>query len=146
MYTPPEAYLLGRGYKQTVKGQTHRGQSCLERLRPIPDNLIYNTRGSLALAAGSAQDWINRARTEGHTWDLFPQPSVSELRPNMTSTSDQPWHHAKQQIGSRLEDLTLLWYVGVDKRDAANRAGFFRWTEQGYDAEDLGVKGKTIDQ
>src|SRR5437867_1041201 len=59
----------------------------------------------------------------------------------MGSTSDQPWHHGKQDIGHTLQDLTLLWQVGVEKRQAANDRGIWRWSDRGYTAEDLGVTG-----
>lgn len=143
-YCPAEAYLLGRGWEQTVRGQKLRGTSCMERLGIVPHEYISNTKGNLSDAADAACAWIRRVRAEGKSWQLFPDPSVPELRPNMGSTSDQPWHHAKQDIGYRLQDLTLLWHVGVEKRKAANEKGIFRWSDRGYTSEDLGVRGPKV--
>ena len=72
---------------------------------------------------------------------MIPVPSIPELRPNMGSTSDQPWHHAKGEINQELRDLTSLWQVGVDKRNAANAAGIFRWDDEAYSSVNVGVKG-----
>src|SRR5205814_5625423 len=102
---------------------------------------VSPTKGKLSDAADAACAWMRRVRAEGQSWRLFPDPSVPELSPNMGSTSDQPWHHAKQDIGYTLQDLTLLWQVGVEKRQAANERGILRWSDRGYTAEDLGVTG-----
>ncbi len=143
-YCPPEAYLLGRGWEQTVKGQKLRGTSCMERLGIVLHECVSKTKGKLSDAADAACAWIRRVRAEGKDWRLCPDPSVPELRPNMGSTSDQPWHHAKQDIGHTLQDLTMLWYVGVEKRQAANERGIFRWSDKGYTSEDLGVTGPKV--
>ena len=37
----------------------------------------------------------------------------------MSHVQDAPWHGVKRQLGHELEDLTLLWQVGIDKRDLA---------------------------
>ena len=141
-YLPPEAYLLGRGWQQTIKGQTERANNCLERLGSVPGSYISRSKGPLAEAADAACAWIRRVRTDGQTWQVLPVPSMPELRPDMGSTSDQPWHDAKQRIGHQLEDLTLLWQVGPDKRRAANDAGVLRWTDLVCTPQDVGVTGE----
>ena len=136
-YLPPKAYLLGRGWKQG----SERGSSCMERLAPVPHASNISKGYSLGEATRDAVDWIRRARTEGRRWTVLPEPSINELRPNMSHVQDAPWHGAKRQIGHELEDLTLLWQVGIDKRIAANEAGILRWTDEGFTAADVGVKG-----
>ena len=127
-YLPPFSYLLGRGWQQTTKGITERGTSCMNRLGAVSQDYTSRPKGLLAEAADQACAWIRRVRTEGATWQILPEPSVPELRPNMGST-DQPWHSAKQLIGHQLEELTLLWNVGLKGRQAGNKAGVFRWTD-----------------
>ena len=141
-YLPSEAYLLGRGWQQTKGGRTERGTSCMDRLGAMPHDHVSKSKGALALAADEACAWVRRLRIEGASWEVLPNPSVPELRPNMGSTSDQPWHNAKQYIGHELRDLTLLWQVSLDKRRRANEAGIFRWTDSGCTAEALDVKGE----
>lgn len=136
-YLPPKAYLLGRGWKQG----SERGSSCMERLAPVSHASNISKGYSLGEATRDAVDWIRRARTEGDSWVVLPEPSINELRPNMSHVQDAPWHSAKRLLGHELEDLTLLWQVGIDKRIAANEAGLLRWTEEGFTAADVGVKG-----
>ena len=140
-YLPPEAYLLGRGWQQTVKGQTARGNSCLERLGPVLQDYVSGSKGSLALAVDAASAWVRRVRTEGAGWQVLPEPSVPELRPNMGGTSDQPWHSAKQSIGLELQDLTMLWQVGLKGRRAANEIGVVRWSDTECRSSVVGVDG-----
>lgn len=36
----------------------------------------------------------------------------------MKHTQDAPWHAAKKQIASRTRELTAMWFLGAEKRDA----------------------------
>ena len=140
-YLPPVSYLLGRGWEQTQKGITERGKGCMDRLGAVPQIYSSRTKGALSDAVDKACDWIRRVRTEGTRWQVLPDPSMAELRPHMGNTSDQPWHHAKQEIGRELQDLTLLWQVGIPGRMEANEAGIFRWTDPVCTPAVVGVTG-----
>ncbi len=140
-YLPPEGHLLGRGWRQTVKGQTYRGTNCTERLAPVAQDYSLSSGRSLAEAVHAASHWVRRARSEGASWVVLPEPSVDELRPNMANEEDSPWHAAKQRIGQELRELTLLWQVGVEKRRGANEAGVFRWTDSACTSHNVGVTG-----
>ena len=140
-YSPPGGYLLGRKWEQTIKGKKSRNNDCTNRLAFVSSNAMSRSKGLLSRSADDACAWIRRVRNEGETWDVIPEPSIPELRPNMGSTSDQPWHHAKSEINENLKDLTRLWQVGVEKRNTANSAGIFSWNEEGYSSDQLGVKG-----
>ncbi|HIC14291.1 MAG TPA: hypothetical protein EYO83_04045, partial [Gemmatimonadetes bacterium] len=140
-YLPPEAFLLGRGWEQTIKRQSLRGTSCLDRLGAVPQGYASRSKGSVGSMADAAVSWIRHLRSEGADWQVLPEPSIPELRPNMGSTSDQPWHHAKQQIGSELEDLTLLWQVGLKGRTQAHEANVFRWPDPDCVSSAVGVTG-----
>lgn len=140
-YTPPGGYLLGRKWEQTLKGETFRSNSCMDRLALVSNDTISKTKGSLSQSVEDACRWIGKVRNEGALWKVTPEPSIPELRPNMGSTADQPWHHAKTEINQELRDLTGLWQVGVEKRNSANASGIQRWDENGYTSHDVGVKG-----
>lgn len=140
-YLPPQGYVLGRGWNQKVKGETRRGTTCMERLAPVAQDYSFRSGGSLAEAVQIATNWILRVRREGSNWVVLPEPSVDELRPNMSNEEDGPWHAAKQHIGQELSELTLLWEVGVEKRRGANEAGVFRWTESACTPHNAGVTG-----
>ena len=141
-YQAPVSYLIGRGWEQTAKGVTSRGNSCMGRLAPVNQNSTLSKGTLLAGAVNEAIKWVRRIRREGATWSVLPKPTVPELRPNMKNTQDSPWSSAKKQIARELEDLTLLWYVGVEKRRDANQLGINSWRDPKCNAELLGVKGK----
>jgi len=140
-YLPPEAFLLGRGWEQTIKKQSLRGTSCLDRLGAVLQSYVSRSKGSIGSMADNAVSWIRRLRSEGADWKVLPEPSIPELRPNMGFTSDQPWHHAKQQIGAELKELTLLWQVGLKGRTQAHEANVFRWSDPGCVSSVVGVTG-----
>jgi hypothetical protein len=135
-YAPEQAFLLGRGWERTSKGVTSRSENAFERLGPVVMDVAQGAY------VDAAVDWVRRVREEGAVWEVLPEPSVLELYPNMGETSDFPWHTAKSAIAKQLDELTMLWNVGVDKRDAAVRKGITRWTDPRVTAEAMGVTGE----
>jgi len=135
-YTPETAFLLGRGWEQTKSRVTTRVENAFDRLGPVAMDAAQGAY------VDAAVDWVRRVRREGSDWVALPEPSVPELYPNATGDSDFPWHGAKSVIARELDELTMLWWVGVDKRDAAIRKGVKRWTDPRVTAELLGVTGE----
>ena len=133
-YSSETAFLLGRGWRQTVKGQTLRGSNAMERLGPVPmgDDIRVNVE--------AACDWVRRLRTEGHAWAPLPAPTVPELWP---AGGGFPWEKETSRILAELSDLTMLWQVGTDKRDAAHKLGLYSWRDPNVSAAVLGVTGPT---
>jgi len=140
-YLPQISYLLGRGWRQTLKSVTSRGDSCMELLAPVMQNSNVRKGTSLAQAVSQATDWVRRVRNEGMEWSILPQPTIPKLRPNMKNDEDAPWGQVKRQVAEQLEDLTLLWFVGVDKRQDANNIVIFRWRDPKCTAMSVGVTG-----
>ncbi len=140
-YLPPQAYVLGRGWGQKKKGETYRGTNCMERLAPVAQNYSFSDGRSLDEAVRAAADWVRRVRREGSVWTALPEPSVDELRPNMNNEEDGPWHTVKRHIARELEDLTLLWQVGVAARRGAIASGISRWTDAACTPREVGVTG-----
>ena len=134
-YTPSTGWLLGRGWEQTTRGVKNAGTNAMERLGPISMDPAQGAQ------VDAAVDWVRRLRRDGEEWSPLPTPVVPELWPNMKETGDFPWHAAKSQIADQLGELTLLWWVGPEKRDAAHRAGVTRWTDPRATAASLGVTG-----
>ena len=133
-YTSDTAFLLGRGWRQTVKGQTLRGANAMERLGAI------HLGDDIRVNVDAACDWVRRLRTEGHAWAPLPVPSVPELWP---TAGGFPWETETSRIAAELSDLTLLWQVGPDKRDAGHRVGIYSWRDPNASAAALGVTGQT---
>lgn len=137
-YTPHGGYLLGRKWRQGEQ----RGNNCMDRLGFVPMNVNSVKRGPLDKMVQNACLWLRNLVIDGSSWDVTPIPSLPELRPDMSSSSDTPWHRAKAEINNVVKDLTSLWYVGVAKRDIANQQGIFKWDEPSYTSRDVGVKGQ----
>ena len=132
-HTPSHSYLLGRGWEQ----RKERGDSFMERLGPVAQH--GGTRsGSTEEMTREACEWLRRVRSEGSGWKVLPFPDVPDLWPNMTNTRDYPWHVAKGRIAEELGELTSLWYVGVDKRQAGHEAGVYDWRDASCTAASLG--------
>ncbi len=136
-HTSPMAYLVGRGWQQTVKGHTSRGFSAMERLGPVPMD------ASLGSQVTNAADWVRRVRTLGSAWSPLPRPSVRELWPNMKETGDFPWHTAKSRVAEELSDITMVWWVGPPGRDLAHRSEVYSWRDPALTASLAGVKGES---
>ena len=143
-YLPPVSYLLGRGWRQIQQGITRRGKSCMELLAPVVQDSTVRTGVSLAQAVSQATDWVRWVRKEGKRWSVLPQPTVPELRPNIKNGEDAPWSQAKKIIAEQLEDLSLLWFVGVEKRQDANNIGINRWRDPKCTAAAIGVTGQKL--
>jgi len=135
--TPASAYLLGRGWKNS----NDRGSSATEALGRVDHDYAKRDGTTLESLAMDGCDWIRRVRSEGAGWDVLPEPSVPELRPNMRNVQDAPWHAKKRRIGAELEDLTILPRVNPAKRDAAMADGLMRWTDPDCTAARLGITG-----
>ncbi len=113
----------------------------MELLAPVMQNSNVRKGTSLAQAVSQATDWVRRVRNEGMEWSILPQPTIPKLRPNMKNDEDAPWGQVKRQVAEQLEDLTLLWFVGVDKRQDANNIEIFRWRDPKCTAMSVGVTG-----
>lgn len=131
--TPEAGFLLGRRWKIS---QDRRGTSAFERLARV------DRWSDARTAALDACDWLRRVRAEGGSWQVLPEPSVHELRPNMRER-DQTWHGAKTRIAAELNDLTLLPRVTPEKRAAGFSSGLARWTDEGCCAASLGITGQS---
>ena len=144
-YTPPAAYVAGRGWRQ---GQA-RGDRCWEKLARIArETYVRSWEEDLASVVARGMAWIRRLRTEGAEWRVLPIPSVPELWPNMKADQDFPWHVAKTEIAKQLAELTLLPRVNRDRRAAAHSAGITRWDDPRVSAALLGIDGdnaRTLD-
>jgi hypothetical protein len=139
-HEPETAYLMGRGWAQTVDGEKLRASDALDRLGPVSMGLATKSGAVLWERVEEAVRWRRRLVEDGAGWHATPEPSVHELRPNMGHTEDTPWHTAKKKIAQEMGELTLLWNVGVDKRNTAIESGILR-IEDVTSASDVGVKG-----
>lgn len=161
-FEPPSSYLLGRGWRFKSKGQDYRGDSAMDRLAPIPQSGTLTNKVPIAHAVEQALAWVRRVRTEGQDWELLPTPSVPELYPNVGGADDDMmldsgpadlegddedgltgrWENVKKWLANELKELTLLWQVGVAKRNEAHAQGVHRWDDPRLTPFDVGIKGE----
>ena len=93
-YTPPGAFLIGRGYEHTYTRKKQkfeiRSDVAVERFGQVPmdDDLRKTTT--------EAAEWIRRLRREGGGWSPLPEPSVPELEP--AGNAPAPWSDAIRSI------------------------------------------------
>jgi hypothetical protein len=144
-FTPPAAYVAGRGWRQG----SDRGDRCWEKLARVPrETYVRSREADIAEIVAGGLSWVRRLRTEGAEWRALPVPSVPELWPNMKAASDFPWHHAKTEIATKLGELTILPRVNVALRTAAHAVGVTRWDDERTSAGLLGIEGdqaRTLD-
>jgi len=137
-YLPDTACLLGRSWKD----KDGRGSSCMERLASVKCAGAIGKKGDAAAIAQEACAWIRDMRTKGAAWEVLPTPSVPQLYPNMkNSDKDQPWHLAKKEIATQLNELTLLPQVNVTGRNTALRQGIKSWRDEKCTSSALSVTG-----
>jgi len=145
-FTPSNGFVIGRSWQVRKGRQTMRGSSCMERLGIIPMDTTVGRNMRIDDAAREAVDWVRRVRSQGKEWALYPEPSVPELYPNMGNSQDSPWHQAKTEIGKELQELTLLWNVGITARSYAHSQGVTRWNDPRLSAEVVGMNpGKKLE-
>jgi len=122
------AFLLGR---RVTIGKEDRALpwSCFARLAPV-------TAASCLGQADQAAQWIREVRRDGRNWDPF-HPHRRELIPNLSSTRDFPWHHAKRAIAAQTKPVNALYQVGWDKEYESDSGRFARWDDPGVDAGSL---------
>ncbi len=142
-YTPPESFILGRGWEQTRSKVTTRVHDSMDRLGAVAQDYASRSGGRVEDQANAAVDWVQRMRSEGHEWMAAPEPTVDELRVNAKG-DHAPWSTAVKRILAETEDLTQLYWVGVDKRRQANAAGITRWTDPRVTPATVGVGGDTM--
>ena len=161
-FEPPASYLMGRGWEQRQHGVADRGSNAMERLGPVPQNGTVTNKVPIAVAVERALSWVRRVRTEGQEWQLLPKPSVPELYPNMGRVDDdmmvvgapvdiepgdvekgppEQWEQVKKWLAGELKELTLLWQVGVPKREVAHSRGIYRWDDPKLTPTAIGVSG-----
>lgn len=140
-YNPQKAYILGRKWKFSSKGEMYKGRSCFDRLGKIDYNGIDK---DFIEKTEEALKWLREVRsTSSREWNILNSPLTKpELYPNMSNTCDYPWHNTKVQLANYIKELTSLWMVGTKNREIAHSHKVYKWTDRKCTPGLLGVSGK----
>jgi len=137
-YTPPNCFILGRGWVYTSKNKEYSSDAFNTKLGKIcPMGIDKN----YCLLINNGLDWLRKMRKYGSTWTVNP-PSVPELYPNMSNQYDFPFRSYKQKLSKELKDITMLWQCGPNHRLNAHSLGIFNWGDNGCNSKVLGIKSK----
>lgn len=143
-YVSDYAFILGRRYRYTSKGEIFNSLNCLDRLGTINYGSIDSEYKNKTL---EAINWLKEVRKNGKRWTLDP-PSRPELYPNMCVNSGI-WNKAKEEIAEKIGDITQIWHCGVKNREKALKNGIKSWRDPRCSSKTIGVNGTragTIDK
>jgi len=140
-YNPQKAFILGRKWRFSSKGETYKGKSCFDRAGTIDYTGVDK---DYVAKTESALKWLRDCRTpEARGWNVTDVPlERPELYPNMSNTHDYPWHNAKSRLADQIKELTSLWMVGTKHREKAHSSEVYQWTDEKCTPDALGVTGK----
>lgn len=136
-YKPTQAYLLGRRWEYTTKGQYYYNNSCLDRLGVID---FEGVDKSYIDSTKNAIRWYRNVLKYGIKWDIL-NPTNHNMYPNMCVDSGI-WNSQKEKLANKLGDITMLWQCGVKHRKNAFKHGVKSWKDPKCNSEILGLKGK----
>lgn len=139
-YNPDIAYLLGRRWKYTYRSEPMSGYSCLDKLGVIDFCHVDEVIPSKVRAAIT---WVRDVREYGDTWEIKKLPlGRPELYPNMSNHHDGPWHPLKQEIASKIKEITSLWMCGTKHREIAHYQGIYSWNDKRCIPTNIGIKSE----
>lgn len=139
-YTPNEAYILGRRWKYTAKGETFNRNACFDKLGVID---YEGTDSKYIELTTNALKWLRTVRSKSaSSWNVNKYPLHRwELYPNMCNTHDGQWHDIKREIADTNKELTDIWMIGPKNRALALNAGVYQWNDPSCTPEILGIHG-----
>ncbi len=136
-YKPEFAYVIGRGWSIANKDCVGSSNSW-DRYGYIECNQ------QLKQQTNEAVKWLKNVRNHGHSWQVLPKASRSELMPNMCCTSDSNWQKTKYKIAQQTKDITLIWQCGITHRTNAYANGISQWDDPRCNAKELGIYGPKL--
>jgi hypothetical protein len=131
-YQVNEAFMIGRGW---ICGRLRNNNAFN---LPISINTTQNSIGSAILR--QSQEWFQKLNQYGKNWQVYPEPSVRELYPNMKNKYDSPWSIAKEKIARAIKELTLLYHVTYIHRNMAVMKNICRYDHPNLTTESLAMQ------
>jgi hypothetical protein len=138
-YIPNKAYILGKGWKN--KSEFTSSYNAFNKLCAID---YENFDNSYIEKTANAVAWMRDVRVNGREWSPI-NPKRTEMYPNMcTSTLNPQWNTIKNDLATKLNELTSLWMVGIKNRIYGHDHGIYKWTDANCSAINLNINGQKI--
>jgi len=135
-YTSRYAYILGRRWGYTSKGERFSSLKCLDKLGVIDyEGVDYEYKQKTL----DAMNWLRDLRRHGKKWSVDP-PTRPELYPNMCIDSGE-WNNEKKEIANKIGDITQIWYCGIKHRQNAIARGIMSWRDKRCCSKTIGMNG-----
>ena len=125
---------MGRKYKYTSRGQVFSGNCAFDRLGCID---YYGVDRDVPSQTNEAIKWIRSLRETGRDWTLTDHP---ELYPNMKYES--MFQSSKKVLSEKLNEITQMWYCGVNQREIALSKGVSSWRDPSFSADLVEIRGQ----
>lgn len=136
-YTSRYAYILGRRWNYTSKGEYFSGIDSFDKFGTIDFQEVDSIYEEKTL---EASNWVREVRKKGSSWSVNP-PSRIELYPNLCVDSGI-WNTKKQEIANNIGDITQIWNCGPKHRENAFSKGIYSWMDPKCTSIVLGINGK----
>lgn len=135
-FIPRYSYILGRGYKEGDENTIYNPlQTC-----GIVD---FKTEQDIKENIDKCLVWFDRLHREGASWDIYPQPSVRELYPNMKNENDT-WMTVKSNLAKAVNEITLVWNCGIGDRNYLHSLGIISYLDERCNSDTISKCGKNI--
>lgn len=139
-YHPPTAYIMGKGWKYKQKNNVFTGTSCYDRVGCV--NYDSDSDIDAIAVTKNAIEWYRTVEQIYDTMSLNP-PSHDCLYPNMCNKYDEPYHVQKFKYASDINELTMLYQVGITQRQYAFGQGIYSFKDPRCNAKNLGFNDKS---
>ena len=136
-YKSPQAYLLGRRWNYSSKGEYYSNNSCLDRVGVID---FENMDKQYIDSTKNAIKWYRNVLKYGIKWDIT-KPANTNMYPNMCVDSGI-WHNKKEKLAKEIGDITMLWQCGIKHRNNALENGINSWKDKRCNSKILGLGEK----
>jgi len=140
-YLPDKAFILGRKWKYSKKGNKYSGIDPFERLGCIN---YFSQDSSFIEKTKEAIEWIRLCNSpDAKNWSFLNHPLPHpQLYPNMSSKYEGIHLENKNSIADNIKELTSLWMVSVNNRRKAHTQGVYSFLDKRCNSKILGINGK----
>lgn len=130
-----KAFIWGKKYYWESKGEKYESTDFLNKLGIVDFNDIDS---QYVKQTEDAIQWIKTVKNEGSNWKLLPIPCRAELFPNMKNEKDGVWRKVKNELNSKIDEITSVVYCGIKQRECAHQSKVYKWSDPKCTAKVMG--------